>query len=161
MHDQTPKDNANPGYETQGVQTRGIWWFAAGLLWFIIAVMVLLGGLYAFLERQARRDAPAVPPERIIPPEPRLQTDPATDMRALREREAALLEEYGWIDEQQGVVRIPIERAMQIVAERGAAHGAPLEEFEPADAAPMPAPDADALDGPPENGGQDTSDGYE
>lgn len=51
------------------------------------------------------------------PPEPRLQTAPLDDLRALRAREDALLTSYGWVDRAGGVVRIPIDRAKELVAE--------------------------------------------
>jgi hypothetical protein len=37
----------------------------------------------------------------------------------LRSEERAALSEYRWIDRERGVARIPIERAMEIVAESG------------------------------------------
>jgi hypothetical protein len=53
-------------------------------------------------------------------PSPRLQTDDGyqevTDIHA---KEDLLLENYSWIDESRGSVRIPIERAMELIAERG------------------------------------------
>jgi hypothetical protein len=53
-------------------------------------------------------------------PTPRLQTDDGyqeiSDMHA---REDLLLENYSWVDESKGTVRIPIERAMDLIAERG------------------------------------------
>ena len=53
-------------------------------------------------------------------PSPRLQTDDGyqeiTDIHA---KEDLLLENYSWVDEGKGTVRIPIERAMELIAERG------------------------------------------
>ena len=53
-------------------------------------------------------------------PSPRLQTDDGyqeiTDIHA---KEDLLLENYSWADQSKGVVRIPIERAMELIAERG------------------------------------------
>jgi hypothetical protein len=54
-----------------------------------------------------------------VPDLPRLQRLPAEGLEALREEEAAELEGYGWVDGKRGVVRIPIERAIDLVAERG------------------------------------------
>lgn len=51
------------------------------------------------------------------PAEPRLQSNPPADMRTFRAQEDAALHSYGWVDQSAGVVRIPIERAMKIVAE--------------------------------------------
>ena len=56
-----------------------------------------------------------------IPPAPRLQVDPDRDLESLRAADARVLGSYGWVDPQAGVVRIPIERAMEIVAARAAA----------------------------------------
>jgi hypothetical protein len=60
-----------------------------------------------------------VPPRGPLPPRPRLQSSPSADLRDMRAEEDAILHSYGWVDEQAGVVRIPIERAMELLAERG------------------------------------------
>jgi hypothetical protein len=54
-----------------------------------------------------------------IPPEPRLQIDPREDWTEMLKREQAVLNSYRWIDRSKGVVQIPIERAMELTAERG------------------------------------------
>jgi hypothetical protein len=46
-----------------------------------------------------------------------LQPDPAQDLRAFTASKRALLESYAWIDREHTVARIPIERAMALVAE--------------------------------------------
>jgi hypothetical protein len=53
-------------------------------------------------------------------PTPRVQTDDGNqDVADLHAREDVLLDNYTWVDKSQGKVRIPIERAMQIIAQRG------------------------------------------
>lgn len=53
-------------------------------------------------------------------PQPRVQLDNGNqDLANLHEREDLLLDHYSWIDRGQGKVRIPIERAMQLIAQRG------------------------------------------
>jgi hypothetical protein len=56
------------------------------------------------------------------PPEPRLQVSPKHDMQAVRAAEMALLHSYGWVNRAAGIVRIPIERAIDLLAERGLPH---------------------------------------
>lgn len=51
------------------------------------------------------------------PPTPRLEIDPAVQLHALRAEEDEILGSYGWIDETAGVVRVPIERAMELLLE--------------------------------------------
>jgi|SRR3954469_22538647 hypothetical protein len=52
-------------------------------------------------------------------PEPRLQIDDVRDMNVLRENNDKQMNEYQWIDPKAGSVRIPVERAMDIIAQRG------------------------------------------
>jgi hypothetical protein len=53
-------------------------------------------------------------------PTPRLQNDDGNqDVADLHAREDLLLEHYSWVDRSQGKVRIPIERAMELIAQRG------------------------------------------
>ncbi len=53
-------------------------------------------------------------------PQPRLQIDDGNvDIADLHAREDLLLDNYTWIDESKGTVRIPIEKAMQIIAQKG------------------------------------------
>jgi hypothetical protein len=71
-------------------------------------------------EKAAERPLPplaATLPE--APPEPRLQITPAADLATVRVREDALLNSYGWVDAKSGLVRIPIDRAIEVLAERG------------------------------------------
>lgn len=91
--------------------------------------------LFHFLDRDARLSPPANPLAAAagprLPPEPRLLPKPVEQLRALRAEEDETLSTYGWTDRANGVVRIPIDRAMDLVVERG------LPEVEPApDAAP-------------------------
>jgi hypothetical protein len=52
------------------------------------------------------------------PPEPRLQEAPPKDLAAHRAREDEELTTWGWVDKERGVARIPIERAIDIAAEK-------------------------------------------
>ena len=53
-------------------------------------------------------------------PTPRLQNDDGNqDIADLHARENLLLENYSWADQSKGTVRIPIERAMELIAQRG------------------------------------------
>ena len=53
-------------------------------------------------------------------PTPRLETDDGNqDLAELHDREDLLLNYYSWVDQPGGTVRIPIERAMEIIAQQG------------------------------------------
>jgi len=64
-------------------------------------------------------------------PTPRLQTDDGNlDIAELHAREDLLLNHYSWIDRASGKIRIPIDRAMQIVVQHGLPV-VPIEQTEP------------------------------
>jgi hypothetical protein len=50
---------------------------------------------------------------------PRLETNERLEIKDFRTQEEQTLNSYGWVDQPNGVVRIPIERAMQLLAQRG------------------------------------------
>jgi hypothetical protein len=70
----------------------------------------------ALVQEQRERDT-RQPLERF--PAPRLQEQPYEDIQMYLRSQERVLQGYGWVDRQKGIVHIPIERAMEIVAERG------------------------------------------
>lgn len=75
--------------------------------------------------RKAIQSSPQLEQEQLAKltkefPQPRLQLDDgAQDLADLHRREDLLLNYYSWVDEGKGTVRIPIERAMQLIAQKG------------------------------------------
>ena len=98
--------------------------FGIGIGAGVIAAALLMWLLF---DRFAARETSLSPqPERMIasnpqkePPEPRLQPKPVIDLKEFRAAEDAILTSYGWVDPDKGVVRIPVERAMELVAKEG------------------------------------------
>jgi hypothetical protein len=112
------------GHEARDVRLRPVVVAGAGLVALVALVAALMPLLVGYLSaRESRRGAPASPLAgvygRQAPPEPRLQTAPLDDLRTLRAVEDAALSSYGWVDREAGVARIPIERAMELLAARG------------------------------------------
>lgn len=107
----------------QEVQVRPLVLFALCLAGLTGLVLLSMSWLFtATTARQARLDAPLAPMAQTaspLPPEPRLQVKPAQDWRQLRAEEEAILQSYGWVDRSAGVVRLPIARAIELLAERG------------------------------------------
>lgn len=113
------------GHELRDVRFGSVYGAAAGVIVLVVVSFALMWGMLKLLVwREDVMSPPASPLAasfaRREPPEPRLQVDPVGDLSALRAREAAQLNGYGWVDRQAGVVHIPIDRAMEIlVARRG------------------------------------------
>ena len=66
------------------------------------------------------RIGPHGPPTAPTTPNAALQATPAADIAAYRREKEALLHGYGWVDRAQGIVHIPIEQAMALLASRAA-----------------------------------------
>lgn len=124
----TMKDNPQRRHETTDVQTRPIW--ITGILIAACCLLVALAVTWMFnkLKRQnaeedtlnAQNSFVALPPGAQDKfPAPRLQIAPEQDLAALREKATTELNNYGWIDKNAGIVRIPISRAMELIAQRG------------------------------------------
>ncbi|HZR06338.1 MAG TPA: hypothetical protein VFA61_10990 [Candidatus Udaeobacter sp.] len=52
-------------------------------------------------------------------PKPRLEIKGPADLAAFRAAEETDLNSYGWVNRNSGIARIPIDRAMQLLLERG------------------------------------------
>jgi len=109
-------------HEQRDVDVRRVAWAAGGVLGLLLVAVVLSWVLLGSLERWRVATSPPVSvlAERLArrtPPEPRLQAQPVDDLHALRAWEHARLHEWEWIDREAGLARIPIERAMALMAD--------------------------------------------
>ena len=123
-----PRDrqqNPQVSHERSDVSVYAILAFGLGLLVSAVVISLLIWWLLnSFAARAARSDRPlpALTTRATgepVPPEPRLQVSPSQDLREMRAAEDAILNNYSWADQQTGVVRIPIDCALQVLAERG------------------------------------------
>jgi hypothetical protein len=119
------KENHDVRYEKEDINERSTFWFGFWILALMVGVAFLVKPLYNFLvARGIETQTPAAyvadaDPEALEPPAPRLQARPEVELAELRAQEDAILGSYAWVEKDRGVVRIPIEEAMRIVAERG------------------------------------------
>jgi hypothetical protein len=105
---------SHPGdYERTDADPRVVAGLAAGVAVFLLITPFLLLALYP-----SSRTAGRAPP-RPQPPGPRLQVDPKADLDRLHATEHTQLESFGWIDRANGITRIPIERAIELLNARG------------------------------------------
>lgn len=139
---------STPGYETSDVKVTGIIVFLVSLGVFLVIFFVFCFGMgkvinnalvkhdgppnqwnsYNFqpnvkgknLESNAAMEQKQLRAMTTRFPTPQLQMDDGNqDLADLHAREDLLLDHYTWVNQQQGAVRIPIEQAMQLIAQRG------------------------------------------
>jgi hypothetical protein len=110
------------GHEERDIRFWPIVAASAALLSVTLVVFVSMRVLFVFYDDRAVQLSPPANPlageyGEPLPPRPRLQTHPVRDLVQLRAAEETMLTTYGWVDAQAGVVRIPIARAMELLAQ--------------------------------------------
>ena len=145
MSDSRHQDsNPDAGHEVSTIQVAGITWFiillTVGVVftgWLMFAVLNTFEGREKRAELESR-PSPFAAERSKLPPEPRLQLAPNSEaqidenkppdlktqhpleeMNKLRASWDTQLNTYGWVDEQSGVVRIPINDAKRLLLQRG------------------------------------------
>jgi hypothetical protein len=110
------------GYELSDLRPGYIAFFAIGLS-VVLGIAVVIASLIVHFKtvQHARQDTPIprLAREREAMPEPRLQVDAPNELRQLRAAEESALNSYEWVDKDTGIVKIPVDRAMEILAKKG------------------------------------------
>lgn len=111
------------GYEIRDINAKGLFWFVVILLITVVIIHIAVGLLFKLFASPEREtfaaELPVVPPHEQWP-QPAQQISPHEDLNAFRAKENQFLHSYGWVDRSNGVVRIPIERAMELVIHENA-----------------------------------------
>lgn len=134
-------DQPGVHHETSDANVGGVTRLLAITIGFLVVSFAFVA--WTFTSFRSSSEAGDVKPAPITqrtgdrqPPAPRLQTTPVVDLKAFRASEQQVLDTYAWVDQANGVVRMPIASAIEHVAKNG------LPKPIPAPAAVTPSPDA-------------------
>jgi hypothetical protein len=134
-------------YERRDIGVRAVYYFLGGLAVALVGTYLAVNVFFHVLEKRSQADQTPVSPlaakapadtRRLPPeyktdsegadyekylqknfPEPQLETNERTELNKIRLHEEDTLSTYGYVDENAGTVRIPIDRAMDLLAQRG------------------------------------------
>ncbi|HVP51177.1 MAG TPA: hypothetical protein VMT05_03655 [Terriglobales bacterium] len=135
----------NPGvsYEPSQADLRVVLGFLLALALASVMVLFVLWGMFGYFRSRSAERGPLPSPRMYTSPpsvpQPQLQPDPVADYNEYRLSAGQTLNSYGWVDQKAGTVRIPIDRAMDLVAERGLPWQAPGTGLAPTAPNPNPA----------------------
>jgi hypothetical protein len=120
-----PSPNGSPDsadFRGRDIHYRTLAGIVAGLVALMIFAVALNWFLFGYFQEREARDEPPAPRfeavERALP-SPMIAVDPSQERLAMEEEMDALLGVYEWVDPAGSRVRIPIERAMEVLAENG------------------------------------------
>jgi hypothetical protein len=154
------KSTGHGGYERTDIGVATVVYFLLGLAVTVGITYFIVDGMYRILDQRFNAAQTPVSPlvtnppvdTRRLPPEyqsdaegrdyekylqkrfpqPQLETDEQSELNRVRLGEEDTLSTYDYVDKSAGTVRIPIERAMELIAQRGL----PVRSAAPAEAKP-------------------------
>jgi hypothetical protein len=115
-------ESLNVGHDTTPANVRGIALAGVGIVVMLALTMLVawwITNLYGAQEQPVNVPFPPEQVEQPLSPAPRLQANPEQDWQQQQEQARDLLNRYEWIDREQGTLRIPVERAIDLLAEEG------------------------------------------
>jgi hypothetical protein len=117
-----PSKTAGAGHEISDLNPKSIAFFAGALAAIIALAFVTVYVMsYLFLKTAIRSQTTPSPLSYTSEPAPEssLEVKPGRDLKTMRAEEDKILKSYAWIDKEKNIVRIPIDRAIDILVERG------------------------------------------
>jgi hypothetical protein len=131
--------NPDTGFEHEDLSPQGIFYFMGGVAVLGVVIYFILAGMYRHLDNYDRTHQPpanpmaattGVDPQTMTYPQIRGQVEKTFPKPVLEyseqtqyidelKKQNEVLESYDWVDQNNGLVRIPIDRAMDLVAQRG------------------------------------------
>jgi len=138
MSDEIKHENGHGDYERRDIGSAGVLYFLLALAVAGVFVHFVVSGIYSYLDKRTEANQTPMSPlvtntptdTRHLPgdykdylkqnfPAPQLEIDERNQLDSIRINEAQVLSSYDYIDKNAGTVRIPIDRAMDLIAQRG------------------------------------------
>jgi len=113
-----PEDPATR-FESNDINATAVFFTGIGVLIVMWLVVVLMMPLFSHFKSERGIGPVATEFPARLPPEPRVQPNPRGDLQEFRAREISDLNSYNWVDRKKQVISIPIDRAIQLLAQRG------------------------------------------
>lgn len=143
METRRPHDpsSGEPRYEKRDVNLGALAKWGLLLALTVVVSMFAMKWLFSFYGSIQPLGENASPIENVreLPAGPRLQANPRADNVSYCDQQSQMLQTYGWVNQAAGQVRIPVDRAMGLILERGLPTRTPAEESAAAAASELPA----------------------
>ena len=82
-------------------------------------VFVLVVGIFRYFYATNSTEEATRLSQPVVPPEPRIEVAPYEELQQLRAKEDHILNSYAWVGQQGGAVRVPIDKAIDLLAAKG------------------------------------------
>jgi hypothetical protein len=113
-----PHEPRRIGHETSDVNIWAVGKFGAALVIVTILSIGLLIGVFQFFLSRETTSSQVMNPLKVFPSPQLLQNEPK-NLEQYRATEDQVLNGYGWVDPKNGLVRIPVDLAIDVLARKG------------------------------------------
>lgn len=117
-----PTEVQELGFEPTDVSTKGFLYFLLSVGILLVITCLVMIELFSYYKRTDVPISTVAQPFRdfrALTPPPLIQTEPENDIIEYRRAQQKLLNSSGWVDQKQGIARIPIDRAMDLLLRQG------------------------------------------
>jgi hypothetical protein len=132
-HHKHQHEHDDIGFEREDLGAKPVIGFIVSLVISGVLIYYVIWGIFHFLDAYDRKHqqvrTPLIQAEsntrdvqtQLIQrfPEPRLEENERTELNGFRYGEEQELNSYGWVNKDAGIAHIPIEQAMQLIAQKG------------------------------------------
>lgn len=122
-HGQKPPVDNGLGYEPRDANIRGLLQFGFWMAVVLAVTLFAMRGLFSFIKKVEPLGSTTSPlvqeGQRELPPSPRLQVHPHDELVDYCAAQQRGVNSYGWVNQETGVVHIPVERAMDLILSKG------------------------------------------
>lgn len=140
MHDTLQNGHGHDSFEPEDLSPVGVFYFMGGLAVVGVLIYFIVIGMYRFLDAYDRKHETPPNPMAVqtgvdvrgtMPfsealskidqtfPKPVLEHSEMQQFNSILEKQDQTLASYDWVDKDKGIVRIPIDKAMELLAQRG------------------------------------------
>lgn len=121
MQNRPDAQHGSPAHETRDANIHTLIYWGIALAFLLFSGFAVGYITFRFFTSQENVGQPPTvfQTRRTLPPEPRLQVNAPQDLRQYYENEQKILNSYGWVSKSTGVVQIPIDRAMDLLIQKG------------------------------------------
>jgi hypothetical protein len=108
--------------ESSDAEPRWVWVAGIGLLLTLWSIVLLLYPVFAVFTHERAAGKPTsraveyIPPQ---PPTPRNESSPSQVLARIQAQDVSSLTRYSWADRESGTITLPIDRAIELLLQRG------------------------------------------
>ncbi len=111
--------NGTAGHEPSDIDVKTVVVSLIALLIVAMFAALITFGIFRYFYKTDKVDEANAGNPQVLAPEPRVEEKPYEQLITVRAKEEHILNSYAWVDQKDGIVRIPVSQAIDMLAQKG------------------------------------------